>query len=132
MDAWGERVGDARLPHWLRIACLAYSSHGENGHATFKRGEISLALATVNKDTGEITPYANIHRAIQVAVEYGWLEEGSFWGCLIVPAHAIRKGDLSHSPTPCPIHIKRNQCKGGSVSERFTILTSTPSERYAR
>lgn len=104
-EPWLSRAGDPRLPYWLRVAALAYGSHQDNGHARFKRGEIALILGTPDGHGG-IRPYVNLRRAIEDAVEYGWLAPESFWGCLIVPAHAIKKGHLGHGQ-PCPIHVKR-------------------------
>ncbi|MDR6862158.1 hypothetical protein J2X64_000539 [Phycicoccus sp. 3266] len=102
-DDWQARAGDRRLPYWLRVAAAAYGAHGENGHAVFKRGQLALILATVDHDTGEVQPYGHVGRAIADAVEFGWLEDGSYWGCLIVPAHSIRRGDLMRRPNPCPL-----------------------------
>lgn len=105
-DDWHRKAGDPRLPYWLRVSALAYGSHGYNGHAVFKRGEIALILATIDQNTGEITPFENVGRAIRDAVEYGWLAPDSFWGCLVVPAHAIKKGTHGRR-TECPIHKKK-------------------------
>lgn len=120
-DEWQSKAGDRRLPKWLRVAALAYGSHANNGHARFKRGEIALVLAEVDQATGEITPYANVGRAINDAIDYGWLDRESFWGCLVVPAHAIKKG--THGPrSECPIHVKRHARTRGvnrSLSEPF-------------
>lgn len=126
-DEWHNRAGDPRLPHWLRVTALAYGSHQENGHAPFKRGEIALILGSVDATTGEIRPYANVGRAIQVAIEYGWLAEGSYWRCLIVPAHVAKKGNLGRAKA-CPIHIKRSAKP--SLSERLDVRSSTLSERF--
>lgn len=126
-DDWQARAGDPRMPYWLRVAALAYGSHTDNGHARFKRGEVALILGSVDPITGELRPFANVRREIARAVEYGWLADGSYWGCLIVPAHAIRKGDLYKTPKPCPLaprHAKR------SLSERNGSPSSTPSERF--
>lgn len=116
-DQWQERAGDPRFPYWLRVAALAYGSHLDNGHARFKRGEIALVLGTPGQ------PYVNVRRAIEAAVEYGWLADGSFWGCLIVPAHAIKKGPWT-TAKPCPVHAKR------SLTERKRPGSSTLSERF--
>lgn len=105
-EEWQRRAGNPSLPYWLRVVSAAYGSHQDNGHAVFKRGELSLILGTVDRETGEVIRYPNLERAIKDAVAYGWLAEGSFWGCLIVPAHAIKKGAHGHSP-PCPVHLKR-------------------------
>jgi hypothetical protein len=108
-DAWLDRSGDGRLPKWLRVAALAYGSHQDNGHAVFGRGEVALVLATVDRTTGEVSPMdrRRLHEVIQHAVEFGWLEEGSRARCLIVPAHAIKKGLLETTDRPCPIHLRR-------------------------
>lgn len=116
-DEWQSRAGDPRLPYWLRVAALAFGSHQDNGHARFKRGEIAIILGTPGK------PYPNVRRAITDAVAYGWLEEGSFWGCLIVPLHAVRRGPWT-TPKTCPIHANR------SLSERKRLHSSTPDERF--
>lgn len=114
-EDWSRRSGDARLPYWLRVAAAAYGSHEDNGHATFKRGELSLILASIDPKSGEIIRYSNLNRAIEDAIAFGWLEPGSFWGCLIVPAHAIKKGQHGHSPT-CPIHARRSRPKRPELS----------------
>ncbi len=107
-DAWHERAGDKRLPKWLRVAALAYGSHENNGHALFRRGEVALVLATVDHGSGAVVPLdrRDVFRSIQQAVAYGWLEEGSTARCLIVPAHAIKKGPLETPCAPCPIHVR--------------------------
>ena len=130
-DDWQARAGDPRLPYWLRVAALAYGSHTDNGHARFKRGEVALILGSVDRATGVVRPFANVRREIARAVEYGWLEEGSFWGCLIVPAHSIRKGDFTHKPKPCPLAPRHAARSNRSLSERNDSPTPTPSERFA-
>lgn len=131
-DDWMSRAGDPRLPYWLRVAAAGFGSHGENGHARFKRGQLALILATVDQETGEIQPYSNVGRAISDAVEYGWLAEGSFWGCLVVPAHSIKRGELDKRPSPCPMRPRHARVRGSnpSLSERFEGAKPTPSERF--
>ena len=119
------------MPYWLRVAALAFGSHTDNGHARFKRGEIALILGTLDQRTGEIRPFANVRREIGRAVEYGWLEAGSYWGCLIVPAHSIRKGDLGTRQAPCPLAASHKQRTANrSLSERNGSLKPTPGERF--
>lgn len=132
-DDWARRAGQQWLPYWLRVTAAAYGSHGENGHARFKRGDLALILANPDPETGEIKPYSNVGRAIADAVAYGWLEEGSYWGCLIVPAHSIRRGDLTRRPSKCPQAGRHDQLKTAnhSLSEPLGVLKSTPSERFA-
>lgn len=128
-DDWQARAGDPRLPYWLRIAALAFGSHTENGHAKFKRGEIAVVLGSVDHETGEFKPFANVRREIARAIEYGWLEDGSFWGCLVVPAHSIKKGHLARR-SPCPLARKHKERVNRSLSERNGVAKPTPSERF--
>lgn len=129
-DDWQSRAGDPRLPKWLRVAALAYGSHSDNGHARFKQGEVALILGSVDPSSGEVRKYANVRRAIAEAVEYGWLEEGSYWGCLIVPAHSIRRGDMARRTSPCPLSAKHKDRRNRSLSEHFGSQSSTLSERF--
>ncbi|MGI8701637.1 MAG: hypothetical protein ACR2JU_10620 [Nocardioidaceae bacterium] len=122
-EAWQERAGDDRLPYWLRVAALAYGSHLDNGHARFKRGEIALVLGKVDSITGEVMSFENVTRAIETAVTYGWLEPESFWGCLVVPAHAIKKGEHGRKPS-CPIHAKRRREGKETAAQQARTLHS--------
>lgn len=129
-DEWQARAGDPRLPRWLRVAALAYGSHTNNGHARFKRGEVALILGSIDRETGVVGPYPNVRREVALAVEFGWLEEGSYWGCLIVPAHSIRKGDMYAKPAPCPL-AKTHSTKVKRTSDvRNGDLKSTPDVRF--
>jgi hypothetical protein len=107
-SAWHERSGDPRLPLWLRVSALAYGSHGANGHAMYKSGQVGLVLSKVDETTGEIlTPCKqSVHRAIETAIEYGFLEKGSGSLCLVVPGHA-NVGGLGRADEPCPQHRRR-------------------------
>lgn len=121
MDVWHERAGDPQLPLWLRAASLAYGSHDDNGHASFKRGHVALVLGR----PGE--PHQNVGRAIDMAVELGWLAEGSWYGCLIVPRSNVWKGPWGH-PKPCRRCAARNA--NSSPSELQGFRSSTPSELF--
>lgn len=134
MDVWEARAGDPRMPYWLRVAAVAYSRHENNGHARFKRGEIALILASVNAQTGEIRPHPWVGRDINLAVEYGWLAPESYWGCLIVPAHNVRKGDMFAPAKPCPIHIKRRQRESAksSITEDFSTPKPAITEAFSK
>lgn len=104
-----ERSGNRRLPRWLRVVCLAYGCHDNAGHARFKRGEVALVLGSIDQKTGAVIPLSRqrVHEAVQLAVELGFLAEGSIPMCLVVPAHDVKKGRLNASVKPCPIHIRR-------------------------
>jgi hypothetical protein len=104
-SVWQERAGNPRFPLWLRVAALAYGKHKANGHANFRQGEVATILRTVDVATGVITDpdRQHVHRAIRVAVEYGWLAPGSRTTCLVVPAHAVGGGE-GNAFAPCPVH----------------------------
>ena len=115
---------------WLRVAALAFGNHEDNGHAKYKRGRIALVLGKVNPESGEVEPYTNVGRAIQTAVEYGWLAPESFWGCLVVPAHAVKKGEHGHNPV-CPVHRRRRREGRETLTERaLRVVPTTTSERF--
>src|SRR5690242_20337375 len=103
--AWLEHAGDPDLPDWLRVACAAYGQHKANGHATFRRGQLALILARIDTQTGEVVPLdrRNLHRAIQVAIQHGWLSIASSARCLVVPAHQVT-GGLGNARAACPQH----------------------------
>lgn len=102
---WEERAADRGLPLWLRIAALAYGKHRANGHAAFGRGMVALTLGTPPSDHGPAQPVdsANLRRALNTAVQRGWLASGSSTRCLVVPAHAIT-GGLGNPSELCPVH----------------------------
>lgn len=104
-EEWHRRAGDSHLPRWLRVAALAYGSHGNNGHATFKRGDMAVTLGL----PGEPLDRRRLHEHIALAVEFGWLEPGSTSMCLIVPSGQIDKGTIGAPKARCPIHDRRKR-----------------------
>ncbi|MGA8247847.1 MAG: hypothetical protein WB797_13170 [Nocardioides sp.] len=105
-EEWHTRSGDNRLPKWLRVACLAYGAHDNNGHAVFRRGEVALVLGKPPEHGRGPVPLdrRRVHEVIRLAVEYEWLMPGSTARCLIVPSRAIKKGAYDAPLAPCPIH----------------------------
>lgn len=126
-DGWQTKAGNPQLPHWLRVAASAYGAHDDDGHARFKRGELSTILGHIDPDSGAFVRYGNLSRAIAEAVEYRWLAPGSYWGCLIVPAHDIRKGDLSRRSGTCPLAAKHETeaCKHGIEARRLHVVRAS-------
>ncbi|WP_157897383.1 hypothetical protein [Mycobacteroides chelonae] len=109
---WENKSANPNTPLWARIASLAYARHGANGHAVFERGSLSWILGTPPKD-GKLfkkRDSATIRDAIKVAVQYGWLAEGSCNECLIVPSHDISM-PLGNESKPCPVHERKNAQK---------------------
>jgi hypothetical protein len=105
---WENRAADHTLPLWLRMTCLAYGRHEANGHAIFKRGDLSWILG---KPPHDDEPFKRVDKytlreAIKRAVKHGWLEKGSCVECLIVPAHAIA-GGLGDADKSCPVHERK-------------------------
>jgi hypothetical protein len=110
---WKERSASS-APAWLRVASLAYSRHGRNGHAMFRPGEIAQVLGGKDAQTGQPSPMArqNVYRAIRTAIDNGWLGEASTSQCLVVPQHAIWGGP-GKAMKPCPVHqIQRSSALG--------------------
>lgn len=103
-----EDAGAPEFPLWLRVACLAYGSHRQNGHAVFRPGQVSRVLSKVDLETGEITEPSRqqVHRAIQTAIGHKWLREGSTSLCLVVPSHRISGGSKGYPAEPCPQHTR--------------------------
>ena len=76
---WENRAADHTLPLWLRLACIAYARHEANGHANFKRGQLSWILG---KPPDGDQPFKRVDKstlvnALALAVRHGWLAEGS-------------------------------------------------------
>ena len=104
-EVWQRRAGEPWLPKWLRVAALAYGAHGNNGHATFKRGDVAITLG----DPGHPLDRRRLHEHISQAIEFGWLMPGSTSMCLIVPPDAVDKGPIGAPKKPCPVHRRRGQ-----------------------
>ncbi len=112
---WEDRAADCELPLWLRASCLAYARHEANGHANFRRGQLSWILGTPPKDDKPFkrVDSSTIGDAIKRAVRYGWLADESCSECLVVPGHAV-EGPTGNPHKPCAVHErkygrKRNQ-----------------------
>jgi hypothetical protein len=115
-SVWQERAGKEHLPDWLRVAAVAYGSHRANGHALFGRGELAVVLSHVNHTTGEVLPMdrSNLRRAIQAAVDNGWLGAASTTRCLVVPAHAVT-GGMGNPREECPQHRRARATERGAA-----------------
>lgn len=101
---WEERAANSDLPDWLRLVSLAYGKHRRNGHANFQPGDLRLALARVDTETGVLTPCVNVSRAVNLAVRHRWLARGSRTTCLVVPGHAVWGGSAGSEHAPCRVH----------------------------
>lgn len=94
---WQSIAADPRHAYYVRVAALAYGTHGPNGHAPQAHGALSLALSK-----GGVR-YRHAARAIDDAVNAGMLDPSSNTRCLVVPTGAIVQGDVNHWPR-CPVH----------------------------
>ena len=121
--AWEEHAGNPRLPLWLRVSALAYGKHHGNGHAGFKVGEVALVLSRVDMVTGEITVPSKqtVYRAINMAIEYRFLSEGSSARCLIVPEGMVRQGP-GRQGEPCLWHESKRSRNRSRAPERLLNL----------
>jgi hypothetical protein len=86
---WERLAADANLPLWFRLMALAYWRHEANGHANFKRGDLSWILGKPPHDDVPFKPVDKymLDDTLDRLVGYGWLDKGSCVECLIVPAH---------------------------------------------
>ena len=107
---WENRANDRNLPLWLRVACLAYARHEANGHANFRRGQLSWILGT--PPTGdkpfERVPRQRVIEAINRAIKFEWLDSESCTECLVVPGHAVQ-GGLGNPDRLCPVHERKRE-----------------------
>jgi hypothetical protein len=126
-EEWFRRSGDDRLPPWLRVAALAYASHGNNGHANFKREDAAIALGK----PGQPWTRQRLHEHIQLAIEYGWLAPGSTSMCLVVPTGVIDKGPRGEPKKPCRVHTRRKQASGKRAASADALLKASCPERDA-
>ena len=103
---WKDDAANPKLPMPWRVAFLAYGNHRANGHANFKKEEIAKVLGRFDKE-GDFKPAdrRTVYRAIQQAVQYGLLDEGSRALCLIVPSHRVVGGPGSEDEV-CRRHPK--------------------------
>lgn len=125
---WQEKAGSPNLSLWQRVYCLAYGVHRRNGHAPFKPGEIALATTIVHRDTGEIRqPSApEISRAINTAIDYGFLSSESCARCLVVPPWGIEGGMLGRPNEKCRWHSEsKNRSNVDSESQDTLHSEST-------
>jgi hypothetical protein len=105
---WENRAHDYSLPLWLRLACIAYARHEANGHANFKRGQLSWILGTPPKGD---QPFKRVDRwtlsnALALAIRREWIADGSCTECLVVPGHAI-EGPDGDATKPCTVHVRK-------------------------
>jgi len=94
---WESIAAEPSHAYYVRVAALAYGTHGANGHAPQAHGALSLALA---KDG---IRYRHASRAIDSAVRLGLLDPSSTTRCLVVPPDGIVQGEVGYWPD-CPVH----------------------------
>jgi hypothetical protein len=114
---WRERSEDESLPLWLRVACVAFGWHEPNGHTPMKPGELAVKVGRVDTTTGEARPVDkhNLRRAINTAIDKGWISKASGSLCLVVPEHAVDTL-LAGYDKPCPRHRDRKPKVSQSVT----------------
>jgi hypothetical protein len=122
---WRERAEDESLPLWLRVACVAFGYHEPNGHTPMKPGELAVKVGRVNTSTGEVRPVEkrNLQRAINAAIDKGWISKASGSLCLVVPEHAVDTL-LAGYDRACPRHQDRKPLVRHSVTHLRVVGTS--------
>jgi len=109
---WRDDAANPRCPMPLRVAFLAYGNHRENGHANFKQQEIAAVLGRFTEDgTFKLADRRTVRRAIDLAIQWGLLAEGSKAMCLIVPKHRVTGGPGSENE-PCKRHPQPSGLRG--------------------
>lgn len=109
-EAWKTDAANPKFPLPLRVAFYAYGTHGLNGHAVLRQGELRKVLGKVveHEDSSEyvMPDRRSVDRAIRQAVDFGLLAEGSRGMCLVVPRGRISGGDVRKGgeSKPCPRH----------------------------
>lgn len=109
--AWENRAANHELPMWARVVCFAYGQHRANGHAKFESGSLAALLGKPPSRDGvpfKPAPRSSVHDAIATAVRYGWLDEGSYIECLVVPGHEITGGVGGKAHDACPVQHKHS------------------------
>lgn len=89
-DHWLDFAGNPNFPDYLRIVFVAYGRHKANGHAKLERGELARYL--MRKD-GTLPERRVAWRAIERAIELGYLLPESRQLCLVVSSHHVQGGE---------------------------------------
>lgn len=97
-DHWLEFAGNPNFPDYLRVVFVAYGRHAANGHAKLDRGDLARYL--VRKD-GTLPDRRNVWRAIERAVQLGYLLPESRQLCLVVGSHHVQ-GGRGNPEARCP------------------------------
>ena len=115
-DHWLEFVGNPNFPDYLRVVFVAYARHAANGHAKLDRGELGRYL--IRKD-GTLPDRRTIWRAIEKAVQLGYLMPDSRLLCLVVSSHQVQ-GGRGDADARCPRdHTMKSQTNVGSRERRW-------------
>lgn len=112
---WLDWSGNPSFADYLRVTFVAYGLHGPNGHAKLKQG--ALARHLVRKD-GTVPERRTVWRAVQNAIELGYLDPTSKTLCLVVPNHDVQSGKDGRDE-PCPRDHTRREQNVGSQLRRF-------------
>lgn len=101
-------------PLWLKMSLLAWARVPANGHARFQRGElVELMDGKCRQD---------IVRAIRVAIDKGFLHEGSCTECLMPPGDFVEMS-WGNGRKVCDIHTEGRKINRGQTetcwSEEF-------------
>jgi hypothetical protein len=121
--AWENDAARHDLPVWFRMMALAYGRHAANGHANFRRGDLSKILGEPGPDGEWIRrDRYTIRDTIKHLVSLGLLAPDSGSECLVVPHHRIQGGKNAKydADRPCPVHARKVLRRSGSpLRKRF-------------
>ncbi|QYJ05387.1 hypothetical protein KUV85_06825 [Nocardioides panacisoli] len=125
-DHWLEFAGHPHFPDYLRVVFVAYGRHKANGHAKLNRGDLTRYL--VRKD-GTLPERRTVSRAVDKAVQLGYLLEGSRMLCLIVSSDHVQGGKGQPEDRCSRDHTSRKQPNVGNDCGRFGSNVRSDSGR---
>ena len=99
---WVEQAKNPTVALWLRVAFLAFGTHGKNGHAPFYNWkEIAEQTTPYGRDEASDR---QVRRAIAEAITRGFLSAQSTHRCLVVLPHWISGGSHGRGDAGCIRH----------------------------
>lgn len=99
---WTEQARNPKVDLWLRVAFLAFGTHGRNGHAPFYNArEIAERTTPLRRP---VPDDRQVRRAIADAIDRNFLTEQSGSKCLVVPSYWISGGSTGSEHAVCRRH----------------------------
>jgi hypothetical protein len=101
---WQEQARNPSVDLWLRVTFLAFGTHKRNGHSAFYNWKEIADKTTTQSKAAPDDGGRQIRRAIDTAIERGFLSTQSHTRCLVVPPHWISGGTTGRENAKCNRH----------------------------